>query len=327
MIQFSGALDPLSQRIVAALQADGRASWTRIAAVLGESERTIHRRGTELLRSGQVRVRGLAHPGRVRNASQVVLKVSCTAGTTSIAGGALARRAETVFAYLTTGAVDCVAELSVHPSRFSDLVVQEIGAIPGVASYTASPVLGYFRAMHQWRPDLLTAEEYDALGGATYATDPGEGSSVELDKPDQRILTELTADGRATYDDLARATGLSVQTVSRRVERLRLDGTLSIRAVFEPALIGLPVEVLLWLELSFSEIEEVGNQIITSPSVRYACALAGAHQLLVDAVFPSRDDLYRYLREAPWVAQVRAVEPTVVVKPLKRSGVLDLQLG
>ena len=122
---------------------------------------------------------------------------------------------------------------------------------------------------------------------------------------------------------LARATGRSIQTVSRRVERLRLQGTLSVRTVFEPALIGLPVEAMLWIELSFTDVDGIGREITASPAVRYASALAGAHQMLVDAVFPSRAELYQYLRESPWVSRVRSVEPTVVIHPLKLSGVLD----
>jgi DNA-binding Lrp family transcriptional regulator len=41
-------LDELDRRIVGALQIDGRASWRRIAEVLGEPERTIARRGSAL---------------------------------------------------------------------------------------------------------------------------------------------------------------------------------------------------------------------------------------------------------------------------------------
>ena len=48
-----------------------------------------------------------------------------------------------------------------------------------------------------------------------------------LDKLDRHILRSLQADGRATYDQIADAVGLSPSAVLRRVKRLRQSGLIA----------------------------------------------------------------------------------------------------
>ena len=48
-----------------------------------------------------------------------------------------------------------------------------------------------------------------------------------IDETDQRILTMLEADGRATLAQLAQATGLSVSAAQSRVQKLEKRGIIS----------------------------------------------------------------------------------------------------
>lgn len=318
----------LDRRILAALQVDGRASWAKIAAALGEPERTVARRGGELVGGGQVRVRAMPNPGRIGRTEQFVLKASCSPGTAGIAAAALARRTDSVFTYLLTGSADCAAEISVPAAKVAELTVRELGAIPGVTSAATYPVLAHFRTMHQWDPGILTEEEKDQLGGAAYSSAPTDLADFGvLGKEDRVLVQALMRDGRTSYEDLGRASGLSVQTVQRRIERMRQEGGLYIRAVFEPALIGLPVEALLWVRVPFAQLDEVTSLLMESSAVRYAAALAGDFQLVVDTVFENRAALYDYLRNSAWIAQTQSIEPALVLESLKRSGTLAAHLG
>ncbi len=59
---------------------------------------------------------------------------------------------------------------------------------------------------------------------------------------DRQIVALLAADGRRSFTDLARDTGLSVSAVHQRVRRLEKRGTLrGYRAVLDPEAIGLPL--------------------------------------------------------------------------------------
>jgi DNA-binding Lrp family transcriptional regulator len=55
-------IDATDRRIVQAMQIDGRAPFSRVAAALGLSEQTVNRRWRRLRADGVVRVLGLTAP-------------------------------------------------------------------------------------------------------------------------------------------------------------------------------------------------------------------------------------------------------------------------
>src|SRR5882762_11281885 len=89
----SSALDPLSHQIIHALQVDGRASFNRIATVLGVSEQTVARRYRRLRADGIVRVVGMVDPRRVGQTAWTV-RIQCRPGTATKLADALARRGD-----------------------------------------------------------------------------------------------------------------------------------------------------------------------------------------------------------------------------------------
>lgn len=93
---------------------------------------------------------------------------------------------------------------------------------------------------------------------------------------------------------------LGESSVSRRVEALLRGEHISIRTLVEPALLGLPVEALLWVQVSPERIDELGQRLSQLPQVRYLAAIAGDAQLLVDVTVPSQQDLYRFIAQTDW---------------------------
>ena len=72
-------------------------------------------------------------------------------------------------------------------------------------------------------------------------TDPAGAAIVRtMEQTDQAIVAALAADGRCSFTDLARLTGLSVSAVHQRVRRLEQRGVLrGYRAVLDPEQLGL----------------------------------------------------------------------------------------
>jgi Lrp/AsnC family leucine-responsive transcriptional regulator len=65
---------------------------------------------------------------------------------------------------------------------------------------------------------------------------------VQVEEIDRRIVTLLADDGRMSFTDLARETGLSVSAVHQRVRRLEKRGVIrSYAAVVDHDAIGLPL--------------------------------------------------------------------------------------
>nr|WP_017596025.1 Lrp/AsnC family transcriptional regulator [Nocardiopsis potens] len=70
-----------------------------------------------------------------------------------------------------------------------------------------------------------------------------------LDRVDRRILSELQADGRLSYNELARRVGRSAPAVAERVRRLSERGVITgHHARVDPAAAGLPVTALVRME-------------------------------------------------------------------------------
>ena len=308
------SLGDLERRLIGALLVDGRASWRAIAAALEEPERTIARRGAELIASGVVRVTGTRPRG-----TSIVVRAKSAPGMVRVATRALASRPDSTFAYVLTGASDSVCELFCPPQQMADLITEDLPGTPGILSSTTMPVLRYFKTVHDWQPGLVSDAvvrqlRVDPLAEAATRHD------APLDDVDDAIQAALARDGRASFADLGAAAGVSEVTARRRLDVLRSTGRTFIRAVVDPADIGLPVEALLWLRASPHEIESVGRALAAEPRVRYVAACLGEYQLLVDVTQPSIEALQRFIG-GPWSASIAAMDSSLVVKAMKRSGV------
>lgn len=310
------ALTGLDLRIATALQVDPRAPWRRIARVLDEPERSVARRGAALIETGAVVVAGM----RVR-AETALLRVEAAPGIARVTTEALAQRADTTFAYAVTGGTDCVAELIFDPGRMRPVLVNELPATVGVVRANTYPVLRYFRTIRKWTTGALSAEQVAALSGE----DGPELSAMHptldpLTGTDLRLAEALEADGRATMDVLARAADVSESTAARRVAALLGSARLQVRALVEPAAVGLPVEALLWMRAAPGSVEELGRRLARDPRVRYAVAVAGEHQVVADVTCRTNQELYALMTSSDWAPLADSVDTTLVLHARKRGG-------
>ncbi|MFI7494497.1 Lrp/AsnC family transcriptional regulator [Kocuria sp. M4R2S49] len=312
---MAGELDDLQRRIVAALQIDGRASWRRIAAVLDVPERSVARRGAELLAHGAVGIVGIRP-----QPTHVIVKATCAPGTSMVAVEALARRQDASFAYRVTGGADCVAELLIEPTRLGEILSLEIPAIAGISSTRSYPVLKYFRTIRSWRAEVLSTAQVSALERPRTRDVWPPAVRPSLAAQDEQMLAVLREDGRASYEVIARRAGVSESTARRRVDWLLDQQVMQIRAVVEPALLGLPVEALLWIRAAPRRVDDIGAALGQESCVRYAAAIAGDHQILADVTVGGLGDLYRFITGSRWSQAVEGVEVSVLLGARKRGG-------
>ncbi|WP_125098232.1 Lrp/AsnC family transcriptional regulator [Leucobacter chromiireducens] len=307
-------LNHLQLRIVAALQVDGRASWRKIAEALGEPERTVARHGSDLLESGRVVVAAVTHYEH-----QMILACESTAGTALISSEALAQRADVTFCYLTTGRAEVVAEIGYH-ENLRELLTLQLPATAGLRSFAAFPVLKYFKTIRGWRSGALTAAEEQTLLART-GNDRTEWTIPESRGPkDGEILRALQEDGRVSIEALARRAKMSETSVARRIEWLLGSGQCSIRALVEPALVGYPVESMLWVQVPPHRVEALGHELGTWPEVRYAAAITGDYQLVLNLTATTHAELYALLAHPIWSSDVTHLRTDLIVEARKRGG-------
>jgi DNA-binding Lrp family transcriptional regulator len=308
----------LDQRIVAALQVSGRATWREIARLAGTSESTVARRGRALMAAGVIRTTALADPMRCGFGYPVLVQLTCAPNRSAEVGATLQDRPDVRMLALVTGRFDIVAELIVSSSRhLARILLEDLPRVPGILSTTTESVVRNFKLAYDWSAGLLGP-------GVELPEDPLDVSEpvkpVALDRVDLGIIDELREDGRRSYPELAAALGISESASRRRVEALIANRCLRPVTLVDPGFLGFDVEVLVWLQVELGRLEHVAGALIRRPEVRYASATSGYSDLVAEVILRSQDDLYRFQTETLGsLRAIRSAEVALELRALKRA--------
>ncbi|HEX7354582.1 MAG TPA: Lrp/AsnC family transcriptional regulator [Mycobacteriales bacterium] len=136
-----------------------------------------------------------------------------------------------------------------------------------------------------------------------------------MDAVDQKILTALLANGRATWAELGRHVGLSAPTVADRVARLERDGVITgYRAVVAPHAVGLGVSALVGVyEREGTDGERLVEQLRGLPEIEDCWFVAGDEELVVRLRVADVDALERALAVLRGVRGVSRTRTTVIL--------------
>ena len=312
-------LDAIDRQIVHAMQVDGRAPFSRVAAVLGVSEQTVARRWRRLRADGVVRVLGLATPDATEPSWHIRVRVQ-PAGSAAVAD-ALARRPDVSWVSLTSGGAEITCSTRPRTPRQRDaLLLDRLPRTVQVIDLTAYSVLHAFvGGPYEWTgfEDPLTEEQLAALtGGSSRA----ESSPVALDPEDDLLFAALATDGRLSYAELAGVTGWSESRVARRVDALRAAGALYFDLEIANELLGHPVSALLWLGVAPSDIAVVGESLAREPETAFTAVVTGPANLMVSVTCRDTAHLYRFITERVGALPVRSLETSTVMRRVKQAG-------
>lgn len=315
--------DPVDRAIIAALQINGRASWRRIAAALNEPERTVARRATQLLASGTVKVVALASPVRTGRGEPALLHFRCRPNQLRSVARTLASRPESLWVYAVAGASEGIAEIFCPPDRLGDFLFDFLANQPGLLDYRIRPIVSYYKAIEDWRPELVTGPGFEALVDPLVDEEiDAFGPVLQLSPEEEVIVAALAEDGRLTHEELGRLAGVSKATARRRAGSLLSRGVIDIRAVVAPALLGYPTEAVISVQCAVREVDSVAEELSKLSTVRYAAAVTGEYPLVAQVAVPDRAALHRMLTTAPPLDTVGPVDAWIVVEVFKRSDVI-----
>ncbi len=102
---------------------------------------------------------------------------------------------------------------------------------------------------------------------------------IELDDTDQKIITLLKADGRATNQDIARVLKIGATTVSARIRRLERARALRVVAVSDFSALDLNVLLAVGIEVEGRPAEDVGADLAHFPEVFGVHLVTGARDI------------------------------------------------
>ena len=104
-----------------------------------------------------------------------------------------------------------------------------------------------------------------------------------MEDTDREIVRLLTRDGRMSYTDLARATGLSTSAVHQRVRRLEQRGVITgYTAAVSPDAIGLPLTAFISVTpLDPSAPDDAPERLSSLPEIEACHSVAGEESYIL----------------------------------------------
>jgi DNA-binding Lrp family transcriptional regulator len=322
-------LDDLDRGLVHALQIDGRAPFSRLAAVLGTSTQTVARRYRRLRVEAGLRVVGLADPA-VAGRARWLVRIGAAPHATRDLARALARRSDTTWVKLTSGGTGIIAVVTAPPTESDPaaghgLLLHDLPRTAGITEVSAHYLLHtYLGGPTPWRgrAQTLSVEQRAALlAGAD------EAAGAEPVRPpgpaDGPLLDALARDGRATQAELAAATGWTSATAARRLAELRSSGAVFLDVEISPALLGARTQALLWMGVAPARLERTALALAEHDELAFVAATTGPTNLVAHALCAGPGELHHYLtRRLGALEDIRTLETAPVLRTLKSAGPL-----
>ncbi|MEV0636715.1 Lrp/AsnC family transcriptional regulator [Streptomyces sp. NPDC050619] len=305
----SHTLDQLDLQLLSALEVNGRASFSRLGAVLGASDQTIARRFRRLCSRGGLRVVAVRDAHRLGQ-DQWMLRVRCAPDSAPAISEALAKRPDTGWIALASGGTEIVCMTRPrNPGDHDELLLGKLPRTPTVMEIRAHQLLHrYFGGPTGWLTKFaaLTHEQTAALRPHP---EPGPGR-VRIDPEDETLVAVLERDGRAGLPELQRATGRSESAVKRRLAALLASGAVYIDVEYDSETLGYAHAAALWITTAPGDLHSVGQALATHDEIAFASATAGPSNIVVTAVVKDTAGLYAYLSgplgQLPGVQHVEA---------------------
>ncbi|MFD9793699.1 Lrp/AsnC family transcriptional regulator [Streptomyces sp. NPDC059070] len=308
-------LDSQDQRLIAALQCDGRIGAERAGEVLGIGARTVQRRWRALLADGAVRV--VALPAVPETLGALLLRIKVLRGRLDTIAAALAAREDVPFIDVSASGDEIAAVARTAPGSRDPLLFRQLPATQAVTSVTASTVLHAFRLAHEWRHDVLTPAERAAL---TRPFAPAAASGAPRDALDHAVLAELAADARVPAAMVAARLGQPESTVRRRLARLGEEGLLLTQVAVDARRLGLAIDANVLLQLPPDRLDAAGRALAAHPAVHGAFATTGEFNLHAAVWVRDLAALYRFVSDDLSGLGVSRMDTVIVGQAVKRPG-------
>jgi DNA-binding Lrp family transcriptional regulator len=322
--------EPEDLRIIRALQIDPRVPFAAVASVVGLSEPTVSRRYRRMQRMGALRVAGVVDPGALGQ-SQWMVRLRCRPGSVAAIAEALAHRDDVSWVALGGGGAEitCAVRSRSEDER-DDLLGRKLPRAAAVLDLEASVMLRQFLGGrgHYWAAlaGVLTPEQEIQLGSAG---SPFTESAVVIDRDphleghDEKLLSALAADGRASLADLASGAGLTPSRVSRRLHKLIADRVVHIDVELAPAALGYHSRANLWLRVHPSATKSVGRALARMPQVGFAAAITGRNNLHAVIQCRDLDELFEFTSDRVGaLAGVESADVSPIHRQVKQASTL-----
>jgi DNA-binding Lrp family transcriptional regulator len=300
--EFSPDLPPLDEadrKLIELLCEDGRMSGRDIAQRSGLSEANVSRRLARLVDEGSVRIVAMVPADLLGLHMRTILLLRCK-GDPNASAERLAGLAHVHWCGSTFGEFDIVAYAVLRDAQhLIDFVDQVFARDPNLEHLVMCPVLDYYAPKDH-------GDSAEGLSERRIASRRSRASGADLDSIDRALIRALQANGRASFAELAEASGISATSAADRFRRLVSDGIVAILTLPSPARVGNMVRVTACLSVK-GPIRKVLEQAASIPGSLWPCATAGPYGVVMDFACPTEqamNEMRGRLMDIPGVSAV-----------------------
>ncbi|MGH3439812.1 MAG: Lrp/AsnC family transcriptional regulator [Sciscionella sp.] len=320
VMQDQVRIDEVDLALVNALQIQPRAPWALVGRVLGIDPVTAARRWARLEAAGMAWVS--CYPPTTPDTSMAFIELVCEPGYGVAVAQQLAGDPQAISVDVTAGDRDVfVTVLTPDRDTMSEYLLDRLGRVRHLQRVRSHVAVRLYTEGSRWRLRSLDRHQSAALRSAP----PEAGHAARTMRPpneeDWAIAVTLATDGRASIGTLAAASGVSVSTARRRLDRMLAGQQIRLRCEFTRALSGWPVNAWLFTRVQPSQLDEAGRLLARIPEVRTVTATAGPCNLIMAVWLRSLSDVpeleKQISREMPYLD---IVDRSVVVRPIKLVG-------
>jgi Lrp/AsnC family leucine-responsive transcriptional regulator len=145
---------------------------------------------------------------------------------------------------------------------------------------------------------------------------------MDLDDLDKQLLALLVADGRRSFTDLAKDTGLSTSAVHQRVKRLEQRGAvIGYTAQVDPAAAGAPLTAFVSIKpIDPAAPDDSPDRLAHLTAIEACHSVAGEESYILKVRVPGPVDLELLLQEIRAAAQVSTRTTVVLSTPWESRG-------
>ena len=310
-------VDPIDRRIIHALTVEPRASFRRLAELVGVADQTAARRYRRLQDVAGLRVSGRIEGSRLGWVDWF-LRLQAVPTEAGTVAETLARRPDTRWVQLASGGTEIVLVVQARSAEQRDaLLLRGLSGSRRIAQISAHQILHTFSPPTWGRPvsDSASTSQPEELDRRN------DDIVVSLTPADEALLALLSDDGRAANSRIATEIGWHESTVRRRIDEFCEGGVLEFQVDFDPHALGMGTEAMLWISVAPAQLEAAGRAIAKHPEVPYVAATTGPTNVVAEVVCKDGQELYSYLtHRLGSLVGVQTVETAPVIHTLKRGG-------
>lgn len=273
-------IDRTGYQIIETLKKDGRHSYARLARELGVNVATVAKRIDAMLAEDIIAFKAVPNPYKMGYQAHAFITLSVDMARVDDVCSRLVNNLNVSLVVTSFGRYDILLIADFYSleelQAFSKNELPQIDGVKQINTFLISEI----------------KKRYDGI----FQSEPGAAAPV-IDAVDQRLIEELQKDGRASYKELADMTGISLATVSRRVNHLIRENIIKINAIPNPSRLGYASDVFVALDAEPTKIDSICTALANHPEVHLVMTVMTGFDILIGAHLSTPEMLYNLIKE------------------------------